>query len=210
MADGEAPATAEREAGRREGGLSGDRDDDVPLGRIGDEPPDQRAETVLVHPPLLDEAGAPADVADGERPAVPPRHHDGAFRGPPLLGAWLQRAFLPPRAAGLFQRLSLAGGRVADLARDHPVHDPVLRQGFELLLPLRRPRLPRLPQGLERVLLHGHAVGVGPVEHRAGGLPRVFLRAGDQVFRGVLREERHGVGRHGHGRTAGSGGLAGS
>ena len=211
VTDGQPPAAAERQAGRREGRPPGDRDDEGLFGRVRDQAREQGVEAVLVHPALLDEVGRPAHVGDDERFFAMPRHDDRAFRGPALFGQEFFRFFFRQPGACLLQQTLLIVGRVADVARDHRVHDCILRQRrARLFSPLPVVRPPRLPQGLAGVFLHRHSVGVRLVEYVTDRGAGIFSRLGDQVSGRVRCEERDGIERHVHGTTAGSGGLAAS
>ena len=209
-ADGEPPRRAERERGRREAARPRDRDDKRLVGGLGGEAPDERREIVLVQPSLLDERARPLHVADGQGGAAGPCHDDRARGGTPLRGTLPRGLPRAARVAERAQRLALPRGRIGERARDELVDDPVPGEVPEHPAAVRGLGPSGLLDGLARVLRHGHGARTGPVEHRGGARPGVFVRAGGEVPRRMREEERDGIEDHGWGTTAGTGGLAAS
>ena len=209
-ADGEPARRTERERGGGEASRPRDRDDEWLVGGLGGEAPDERSEIVLVQPALLDVPARPLHVGDGQGRARGPRHDD-RVRGGTALGGTLPRGLLrPPRVAERAQHLPLLRGRIGEPSPDELIDDPVPGEVPEHPSAVRGPGPPGLPDGLARVLAHRYRTCIGPVEHRGGARPGVFVRAGGEMTRRMRKEERNRIEAHRWGTTAGTGGWVAS
>ena len=163
-----------------------------------------------MHPALLDPGAPPAHVRDGEGRVGRASEHDRARAGAPRKRAGPWRSAPALLGAGPDEHRPLGLGDIADRAVEHRIDDPVRAERGEDPPGVGRTRAAGLHNALSRILGHRHGVGVGVVEHRAGGAPGVGARATDEMARGVGFEERDRVERHVHGATASSGTLRGS